>query len=260
MTPPASWQEPLRELYDRYYDSQDYEARYPRPNPGTWRFLCEHGFLDSDLMLDLGCGSGRYAVPLLQSGGMWLVGCDISGVAIERLDRRLRALQLRDRAMLQTGNLASLPPHLQFDAIVLLFGVLSHLGTRVQRIDALRDLRSRISPDGRMALSVPSIWRRRPLEVLRTWMRSPLHVPQDICFDRWIAGHRRTFFYHLYSPRSLRQELAEAGWEVIAIEAESFLPEWLITQWSSLSRPDDLLAGWLAPSLGYGIRVVARPH
>lgn len=259
MTHPSSWQEPLRELYDRYYDSHDYDARYPRPNAGTWRFLTSHGFLSSDLLLDLGCGSGRYAVPLLQAGPMWLVGCDISGVAIARLDQRLRALGLRDRAQLLAGSLASLPPQMQFDAIVMLFGVLSHLGSRVQRIEALRDLRRRITPGGRLALSVPCIWRRRPLEVLWAWFRAPGAIPEDIRFERWIAGSKRSFYYHLYSPHTLRQELAEAGWALCALEAESLLPEWLVTQWPALSRLDDALARRLPAALGYGLRALARP-
>lgn len=259
MTPPASWQEPLRELYDCYYGSQDYDTRYPRPNAGTWRFLCDHGFLGADLLLDLGCGSGRYAVPLLQSGQMWLVGCDISAVAIERLDQRLRELGLRDRAQLMACSLASLPPQMQFDAIVLLFGVLSHLGTRVQRVQALRDLRGRIAPGGRLALSVPCLWRRRPLEVLRAWLRAPGGACGDISFERWIDGRWRTFFYHLYTPRTLREELAEAGWSLSVIEAESLLPEWLVTQWPVFSRIDDILARRLPAALGYGLRALALP-
>lgn len=256
--PKASWREPMRDLYDDYFASHDYEVRYPRPNEGTWAFLRRGGILQSRHLLDLGCGNGRYAVPLLQAGRMHLVACDISQSAIEQLDLRLKGLGMRDRAQLHVGELASLPADHSFDAVVMMFGVLSHLGLRDQRLQALRDLRGRMTPSGLLALSVPCIWRRRPLEILRAWWRAPGRSPEDIAFQRRIAGQIRTFYYHLYSPRTLRQELAETGWTIRALEAESLLPEWLVTQSPRWSRLDTTLAAHIPAALGYGIRVLAQ--
>ncbi len=81
----------------------------------------------------------------------------------------------------------------------------------------------------------------------------------DIEFTRMISGLPQTFDYHLYTVRGLRADLADAGWAVRCLEAESLLPEWLITQWPSLGRLDRWVQRFLPAALGYGIRVAAQP-
>ena len=41
--PDPSVREQMRALYDLYFQSTDYQRRYPRPNPGTLGFLWRHG-------------------------------------------------------------------------------------------------------------------------------------------------------------------------------------------------------------------------
>ncbi len=255
----AAWRQAMRSLYDEYFASQDYARRYPRPNAGTLDFLWRHGVARARQVLDLGCGNGRYAIPVLEAGASSLVGCDISRAAIEQFAHQLAGHPAQARARLVVGGLESLSPHERFDRVLMLFGVLSHVGPGPDRVALLRRLRDRMTADGALVLSVPSVWRRRPGAVMRSLLCDRGPDLGDIRFCRRIAGRDQTFFYHLYTLRGLRRELAQAGWRLVACEAESLLPEWLVTQSRALGWLDRRLQPVLPAALGYGIRVLARP-
>jgi hypothetical protein len=74
-----------------------------------------------------------------------------------------------------------------------------------------------------------------------------------------LGGEWHQFFYHLYTVRRLREELQASGFEMTLIEAESVLPEWLITQHPWIGGIDARATRFLPASLGYGMRAVAIP-
>lgn len=261
-----SLQNAMVDLYDHYFACQDYQKRYPAPNAATLAFLLAHGAGNARQILDFGCGNGRYAVALLQHTQASITGYDISTAALQAFKDLLERSQFGARARLLTGSLAVLETDQRYDMVILLFGVLSHVGGQAARAEVLRHLRSAMAPQGRMVLSVPSVWRRRPWELLQAAFKRRLGRAQgvqaeagNIKFTRLLGGAPHTFFYHLYSPSSLRRELLDCDFRVETMEAESLLPEWLITQHQLLGRLDAWVARALPAALGYGIRVVARP-
>jgi SAM-dependent methyltransferase len=254
----AALREQMRALYDSYYASSDYERRYPRPNAGTLAFLLRHGVGQARLLADVGCGNGRYALPALEAGAHRVVACDVSTAAIDSFARRLHRHPAAGQVQLVRGGPEALPQDAQFDCLMMLFGVLSHIGPRAARITALRELHQRAAPGARLLLSVPSAWRRRPLELLSSMWQRHHEVFGDVRFTRHIAGRPQTFYYHLYSLRRLRDELDEGGWWMAHAEAESLMPEWQVTTSSVLERIDRWCQPWLPAALGYGIRVVAH--
>lgn len=258
--PPSSkTREEMQKLYDVYFESTDYDQRYPQPNLSTLLFLRRNGAMASVRALDFGCGSGRYALPLLIESECRLVACDISAAAIASFARRIQATPLADRVELIHGGLEAIPGDPRFDLILLLFGVLSHVGSRAERVALLTHLREMATPDSRFFISVPNIWRRRPLELLGSIFRRDRETLGDIRFSRKIAGQHRSFHYHLYSVPGLRAELAEAGWKIVVCEAESVFPEYLVTRFRFVSVIEGLLNRFVPASLGYGIRVMAVP-
>jgi SAM-dependent methyltransferase len=253
-------------LYDDYYRSSDYRRRYPQPNRATLRLLFDCGAAEAGAILDFGCGNGRYTLPLLQHTRADLSCCDISREAIAELRTRLAATPWTARATLRCGGVAQLDRAADFDLVLLLFGVLSHVGGRAERVALLRQLRARLRPGGRLVLTVPSILRRRPLDLLRSALQRAtghpdrlLTEPGNIVFERRIADADRRVFYHLYSARGIRAELREAGFAVRRMEPESLLPEWAVTQSEWLGRIDAAVLRWLPAPLGYGLAVVAEP-
>lgn len=253
-------------LYDHYFACQDYQKRYPAPNAATLTFLFAHGAGQAGQILDFGCGNGRYALALLQQTQATVTGYDISLAALQAFKNLLDSTRFGPRARLLTGPLAVLEDGERFDMVLMLFGVLSHVGGQAARAEVLRQLHASMEPHGRLVLSVPSVWRRRPRELLRAALKRRTGQaqgvqaePGNIEFTRLLGGEPHTFFYHLYSARSLRRELLACGFAVEAMEAESVLPEWLVTQNRTLGRLDAWVSRILPAGLGYGIRVVARP-
>ncbi len=250
----------LRRIYDRYFASSDYDTRYPHPNLGNLRCMRAHGIDQAEHVLDVGCGHGRYALPVLQGTRACLTACDISPVALTTL--RLRLSDQPDclrRLHTLEGDALSLPSGPRFDFMLMLFGVLGHVPTRAERLATLRHLRNLARPGCVLVLSVPNVWRRRPLEAIQSWWRHRRGTAdwQDIHFERRIDQTPVRFFYHLYGWNELRQDLTDSGWHIEKLEAESILPEWLITPRPLLNRLDATFSRACPSALGYGIRVVA---
>jgi SAM-dependent methyltransferase len=253
-------------LYDDYFTSRDYQRRYPQPNRATLAFLLRHGAAGASRVLDYGCGDGRYALPLLERTAAQVTGYDISHAAIAEFAARVKASPQAARAALRGGDADLLEGTGPYDLVLLLFGVLGHVGSRADRVAVLRRVRRLIAPGGRLILTVPSVFRRRPLELLRAHLArqlgratGPQREPGNVLFTRTIGNGPHCFFYHLYSVRTLRQELADAGFALRHVSAESVLPEWTVTQYPWLGRLDALLLPLLPADLGYGIRAVAEP-
>lgn len=256
----------MRATYDEYFRSSGYRHRYPRPNEATLDFVLANGGRDARQILDFGCGNGRYSYPLLAQSTAQLTAYDISEMSLLEFEDTLRPTPYLERTRFVHNDTRALQQSAPYDLVLMLFGVLSHLGDRATRIDTLATLRDLMQADGRLILSVPSRLRRRPWELLKCALarrrgsaRAPLNEAGNIYFTRFARGCRLTFFYHLYTVDDLRADLAAAGFEVRLCEAESVFPEWWITQSTMLSRIDRLLASWILPVFGYGIRVLAVP-
>jgi 2-polyprenyl-3-methyl-5-hydroxy-6-metoxy-1,4-benzoquinol methylase len=255
----------MRETYDKYFLSNGYTDRYPVPNPATLDYILRHGARRATHILDFGCGDGRYALALLARTGARLTGYDISRPSLQALERSLQGTPYRERVTLVGGDIDNLAQSSKFDLVLMLFGVLSHVGNRATRIDTLRRLRERMSPGAQLILSVPSIYRRRPLDLCRYACarqlgraRPPQHEAGNIYFVRQVHGERLRFFYHLYTVARLSDELRAAGFALQDPEAESVFPEWWLMRSRRLQSMDRKLSRWIAASLGYGIRARAE--
>ncbi|KXS44026.1 MAG: hypothetical protein AWU59_752 [Methanolobus sp. T82-4] len=110
----------------------------PRPISGV-----EEALAPGSLVLDAGCGNGRYLLPL--SKNFDVVGTDISVNAL------LKAGQYLEKGGSQAGCVASSITHLpflsnSFDAIVC-YGVLQHLFEN-ERLLAIEEIRRVLRPGG----------------------------------------------------------------------------------------------------------------
>lgn len=254
----------MAQMYDKYFASGFYSARYPHPNQNTLgqiRRLLTLNSADILHVLDYGCGNGRYLLPLLKEDQrLHFTAYDIAATPLEQLNQRLQDEQEVHRVCAIQGSISLLEEHLQSkgkaDIILLMFGVLSHLGERSERLRVLRLLRGYMQHDqGRLILSVPNR-RRRFRHRDRDGSKQQLG---DIIYSRLFAKRRLSFFYHLYTPEELGSELKECGYRVLAMRSESLLPESIITRFPSLGYLDRLFSHYLPARYGYGILAVVAP-
>src|SRR5690242_15381167 len=144
---------PTAESYDHYYGSGLYDARYPRPNPPTYRTARQHATTAARI-LDFGAGSGRYTLPLLPATTAFICACDISADACRTLQSHPAATAARHRLLITTDPQAARAAG-PYDLAIALFGVLSHIETAHHRITALRELRSALTPHGLLRRLLP---------------------------------------------------------------------------------------------------------
>jgi len=255
-------------VYNRYFSTGSYQARYPTPNPQSLDLLLKY-CQNARKILDFGCGNGRYTLPLLQQTSAQVAACDISPTAIAQLKSRLDVLapHIAQRAIVVEGDGDKLESLFPFDVVAVMFGVLSHIAYRKTRLQLLQRLRQLIPPGdgGRLIASVPNAGRRfwgRQIqyELLRRLNQAaePATEPGDILYERPFLQPPDSLYYHLYTVQSLQHELHLAGFCVEAIAAESMFPETWIAHSPRLSRYDRALCASLPARWGYGIIVVAR--
>ena len=247
--------------YDRYISSGLYDRRYPRPNRRTLRKM-KRCLPAGGRFLDVGAGTGRYTLPLLQMTGTSCVALDICPVARTTLAERLGEFVRAERLVIRGEDADALAAdHPQaFDLTLLAFGVLAHVAGRAERLRLLRAIRSMLKADGTLILSVPNARRRFRAEqrTSASLVDAGKLEPRDILYKRGQDDGEIQLFYHLYTLAEVRDDLAEAGFQVTNIGAESLLSERTVVS--------DPLTGWLdamacsiAPaSLGYDLLAVAK--
>ena len=245
----------LGDVYTRYFASGSYDRRYPRPNARVMAAIAPHLDLGAHL-LDYGCGSGRYLLPLWARVGR-AAGFDVCEAALGLL--AARAVQGGTRpppAVLgpEQGALhAHVAAHGRFDVVLCLFGVLAHIAPRAERIATLRRLRSVLAPGGVLVVTVPNRRRRFARE-----QRAPEARDGSITYLRETEDGPLCLPYQLYDPPRLSAELAEGGFAAGACFAESVLPESWLANAPRLARVDAAAAQLCPARLGYGIGTVAR--
>lgn len=117
----------------------------------------------SSRILDFGAGSGRYTMPFLHATNAFVCAYDTSADACKALEVQAAATGVGSRRMLITADLDAARAAGPYDLVVALFGVLSHIEGKENRIDTLGSIRSVLSREGLLLLTVPHALRRFPL-------------------------------------------------------------------------------------------------
>ena len=254
-------------MYDKYFRTGFYEQRYPRENKKTLltilSVLAELNKIKKGPrhILDFGCGDGRYLVPMLNHVDDEFTAYDPSETALNILTGRVDIQKNIDRVAVVDGDIEKLSRHVEekgkVDIILLMFGVLSHVGGYQKRTQVLKQLSSFLRDENsRVILSVPNRFRRFT-RVDDENVSTVNNEPGDIIYKRHYGDEELTFFYHLYTSDSLISELKEAGLNVYSLHLESFLPEKWVTNNYLIGAFDRIICNFLSVNKGYGILAVA---
>jgi SAM-dependent methyltransferase len=245
-----------KEQYTKYFGSGAYDRRYPRANHFTLEAIRAQ-IAPTSKILDFGCGSGRYTIPLA-SYCKTIVAYDPCPEAINLLNSRSQ------QNITPTQDLGDVSRAAPYDMVICIFGVLSHIPERQARLNTLRFLRTCLAEDGLLFVSVPNRLRRFYKEQLASVLKW-----RD--FSGRIDYRRRcvdqTIPYYLYTAASLRGELEECRFSVKSIKAESLLPEKCVTNSDHalaleknvkhVLKKIPLWFGYGLPWFGYGLLAIA---
>ncbi len=100
-------------------------------------------------VLEVGCGVGGLLIPLLRRG-LWVTGLDVEPEAVAACRRRLARHNLSTRVM--HGDLRTLVADADYDAVMLMRGLVSLLEAEGEQLDALRRVRRALRPGGVLVL------------------------------------------------------------------------------------------------------------
>ena len=236
--------------YKRYFLSGFYKKRYPKPNKRTLEII-RKGIPFSERILDVGCGEGRYSIPLSEKFDVTAV--DVSEEAVYELkefksvnsktniDITIEALPLR---------LKSKKYEKKFRKVIMIFGVLSHIVHKKERAQLLKDIQEICKRNKcEFVVSVPNEARR-----FRNISKDEEGV---ITYSRHHNNDRLTFYYKLYTLENLRIELFDAGFREVKVSAESVLPESLVVRYKMLGLVDQFLCLIIPDKYGYVLLAVA---
>jgi len=152
--------------------------------------LFEPGELSNKLMLDAGCGNGRYMIQCLQNGAE-VVGVDLSSA----IDVARENLGDHPNAHFVQGDLLSLPFRPQSFDLVFSIGVLMHTGAPQQ---AFGSITSMAKKGGGVGISVYQ-------------KQNPLHEFND----KWIRAFTTRFPRHfLKDTCNVMAKLARSAWKI----------------------------------------------
>jgi SAM-dependent methyltransferase len=252
--------EPETDLYIlNFYARGDEDQRLVQNGAGlleqarTQELLQRYMSAPPGLILDVGGGTGRYAVWLAEQGyDVHLV--DPVPTHVEQAGRRSAAAS-RPLASACVGNARRLAFDDGCASGVLLLGPLYHLTSRAERLAALAEARRVLRPGGvvlsvvisRFASALDGLGRHFLDDpVYRAILRRDLEDGQhrDALPDG--TRGRRTYFTtaYLHRPEEIGAELAESGFEhqtTVAIEGPAWLLQDLDAQWADAERRSTVL-------------------
>jgi SAM-dependent methyltransferase len=203
-----------------------------------WRALAQRA---GGRVLELGCGTGRIAVPLGRAG-VPLVGIDRSAPMLARGQRRVRRAKLQRRVRLIRADIRTLPfPPATFPLVLAPYGILQSLLRERDLTATLDAVRGVLKPGGTFGMELvadlPSWEEYRKRVSLQGWRRgtSGAHVTlvetvrQDrakglTIFDQEFTErlgrarrvHRFALTFRTLSVPQMARRLERAGFEVSA--------------------------------------------
>jgi SAM-dependent methyltransferase len=192
--------------YAPFYDWENARTLGRRDVPFWRRLAAETG----GSMLELGCGTGRIAIPLGKAGAP-IIGIDRSDAMLARARRRVVRGKLTRRVKLVRGDIRYLPfPPQSFDAVIAPYGVLQSLLRERDLAATLTAVHGAVRPGGTFGIELvadlPSWEEYRKRISLRGWKgrRGGAHVTlvETVRQDR---ARRLTIFDQEFTERRGRQ-------------------------------------------------------
>ena len=121
--------------------------------PGEAEFYVGHAVKRSGRVLELGCGTGRIAIPMAMCG-LDVVGVDNSLPMLDQCRKKVTAIgALKGRLRLVHHDITDLDLGETFDTVAMAYRTFMHMLTPDQQRRALRAARDHLTDDGRLMMN-----------------------------------------------------------------------------------------------------------
>lgn len=121
--------------------------------PGEAEFYVGHAVKRGGTTLELGCGTGRLAIPMAMCG-LDVVGVDNSKAMLDECHDKMSVIPtLKGSLRLVHDDIVELDLNETFDTIVMAYRTFMHMLTPDQQRRALRAARKHLAPNGRLMMN-----------------------------------------------------------------------------------------------------------
>ena len=185
-----------------------------------------------ELVLDLGCGSGRAALSLAESG-YDVIGIDLSLAMLQVMASKIDGSSVafggdksaetagRGRVFPLQANLVELDclASKSADHAICLFSTLGMIQGSENRREMLRSVARILRPGGRFLLHVHNRWAaireyRGLRQVWQSWWKSKRDPQSEFGDSTYADRGLERMFMHRFPKAGLRRDLAATGWNV----------------------------------------------
>jgi SAM-dependent methyltransferase len=221
-------QQELLKIVERNYEdiARDFDTTRKKV---LWPTLIEFSAMvaSDQSILDVGCGNGRL-LRAFESGTVDYVGIDNSNNLIELAIKNVENLenvQQRLQSRFLVGDILDLGQlNLGLFDWVFSIAVIHHLPSFELRVKALKNLKLKLAPGGKIVLSVWRPWgNKRLIKELFKALGSKLigrhrYAWNDLVFV-W-KNNQSPRYYHFFTKYELRRLAREAGLKIVDFRAE----------------------------------------
>jgi ubiquinone/menaquinone biosynthesis C-methylase UbiE len=182
---------------------------------GLWaseKVLLERHFSKDQRILELGCGGGRVALGLLQSGYANVMATDFSPIMVSLARAVLADHDENWEKIVEPQDATALTyPDASFDRAIFAFNGLMCLPSRDHRLSALRSIHRVLKPGGILLFTASD----REKGANATYWAKEAQTDEEIPGDRWHESDTSPVFIHSSTEAETRGELSETGFTVI---------------------------------------------
>jgi SAM-dependent methyltransferase len=211
---------------EHYVDPALYDFEYRRRRADVNHYRRLAGELQANLVLELGCGTGRILAPLARDGHL-IVGIDMSPTMLKQAAARRDRLSAaaRARVMLLRADMRAFSLGEKFPLIICGFNSFQHLYTRTDVELTLERFRKHLSPSGRLAIDVmnPDLrWLTR--DSRKRWARTKFTHPSTGIRYEYSTNHTYDPVTQIAYVRIYYQRLDGDELGVVRLAHRQFFP------------------------------------
>jgi SAM-dependent methyltransferase len=183
------------DCYDALYGDKDYEAECDLIE----RLFKTYGDGQIKSVLDLGCGTGNHAIPLIRRG-FEVIGVDRSESMLAQAREKAVQLNRSLPVAFKHADIRSADLGRQFDAVLLMFAVLGYQLENADVLAALRTAHRHLRPEGLLLFDFwygPAVLSQRPSERTKTIPTADGKIVRVSSSDLNTSRHTCTVHYRL---------------------------------------------------------------